>query len=393
MGGVLKVLTGILGVMAVVACLSTVGIIGYSMTGAGGKNNKETSNTTSSAEVSATVQPLEVPTTPPDEAATPTPEASETPRPVSTSSNLENHVHDYEETVVEQATCYKAGKVKYACECGDSYYIDIMSTGHVPDDWEIVRVPTAEREGLRVRKCIYCDDIVAQENIPFESDEDKDSASGSSNKVDTAHVHQYAATIEREPTCTLAGLRQYTCECGAFYTEMIPADGHVATDWTVVEEATATRMGREQRTCTVCGVLLDSRPTNVSTANPSASANASASAGTAASATPRPSASAGASASASAGASANPSSGSTSHTHEYRSYVLKAANCTEKGIRSFVCSGCGSSYAESVDLDLNNHTFRSVVIPATQNTRGYTAYTCVRCNYSYFDNYTPMIGN
>ena len=393
MGGVLKVLTGILGVMAVVACLATVGIIGYSMTGAGGKNNKETSNTTSSAEVSATVQPLEVPTTPPDEAATPTPEASETPRPVSTSSNLENHVHDYEETVVEQATCYKAGKVKYACECGDSYYIDIMSTGHVPDDWEIVRVPTAEREGLRVRKCIYCDDIVAQENIPFESDEDKDSASGSSNKVDTAHVHQYAATIEREPTCTLAGLRQYTCECGAFYTEMIPADGHVATDWTVVEEATATRMGREQRTCTVCGVLLDSRPTNVSTANPSASANASASAGTAASATPRPSASAGASASASAGASANPSSGSTSHTHEYRSYVLKAANCTEKGIRSFVCSGCGSSYAESVDLDLNNHTFRSVVIPATQNTRGYTAYTCVRCNYSYFDNYTPMIGN
>lgn len=393
MGGILKVLTGILGVMAVVACLATVGIIGYSMTGAGGKNNKETSNTTSSAEASPTVQPLEMPTPLPEAAATP--QASETPRPVSTSSNLENHVHDYEETVVEQATCYKAGKVKYACECGDSYYIDIMSTGHVPDDWEVVRVPTAEREGLRVRKCIYCDDIVAQESIRFESGEDGDSDSESSNKVDAAHIHQYAATIEREPTCTLAGLRKYTCECGAFYTEMIPADGHVATDWTVVEEGTATRMGREQRTCTVCGVLLDSRPSTVSAANSSSSANAnaSASAGTAASATPRPSASAGASASAGTNASANPSSGAASHTHEYRSYVLKAANCTEKGIRSFVCSGCGSSYAESVDLDLNNHTFRSVVIPATQNTRGYTAYTCVRCNYSYFDNYTPMIGN
>lgn len=48
--------------------------------------------------------------------------------------------------------------------------------------------------------------------------------------------------------------------------------------------------------------------------------------------------------------------------------------------------------AENVDKDLNNHTFRSVVIPATKDTQGYTAYTCVRCNFSYFDNYTPAIG-
>ena len=73
-------------------------------------------------------------------------------------------------------------------------------------------------------------------------------------------------------------------------------------------------------------------------------------------------------------------------------FVLKEANCTEKGIRSFVCS-CGSSKAESIELDMNNHTFRAVVIPATSTTQGYTAYTCVRCNYSYFDNYTPAIGH
>lgn len=72
--------------------------------------------------------------------------------------------------------------------------------------------------------------------------------------------------------------------------------------------------------------------------------------------------------------------------------MLKEANCTEQGIRSFICT-CGSSYAESIERDLNNHTYRAVVIPATRVTQGYTAYTCIRCNYSYFDNYTPAIGN
>lgn len=406
MSGVLKVLTGILGVMAVVACLATVGIIGYSLSGAGGKENKETSQNVGE---SADSQQPGVPTAAPDEVnpdasaapdevnpdASAAPEVKETPRPVSQVEDSENHVHDYEESIEEKATCYKAGRLKYTCECGDSYYVDIMSTGHVPDDWEIVRVPTADREGLRVKKCIYCDDIIAQESVTFESEDEEESGSGNTNKPDASHVHQYTSTIEREATCILAGLRKYTCSCGNFYTEMIPADGHVATDWTVVEEATTTRMGREQRTCNVCGVVLDSRPVNVLTSSPSSSADASANPGSSAttrpSATARPSTSPGASASASAGSSASPSSGPTPHQHSYRSYVLKTANCSEKGIISYVCS-CGSSYAENVDKDLNNHTFRAVVVPATKDTQGYTAYTCVRCNFSYFDNYTPAIG-
>lgn len=388
MSGVIKVLTGILGVMAVVACLATVGIIGYSMSGA--KEKKEASQ---NVEASADLQ-QGAPTTAPDAAEpveTPAAEVKETPRPVSQPGNSENHVHDYKESIEEKATCYKAGRLKYTCECGDFYYVDIMSTGHVADDWEIVRVPTADREGLRVKKCIYCDDIIAQESIPFESEED--SGSGDANKPDASHVHQYTSTIEREATCILAGLRKYTCSCGNFYTEMIPADGHVATDWTVVEEATTTRMGREQRTCNVCGVVLDSRPVNVLTSSPSSSANANASASASASAgtgaTARPSTSPGSSAS--AGASANPSESPAAHQHSYRSYMLKTANCTEKGIISYVCT-CGSSYAENIDKDLNNHTFRAVVVPATKDTQGYTAYTCVRCNFSYFDNYTPAIG-
>lgn len=361
MSGIVKVLTGILGVMAVVACLATIGIIGYSFIGAG---DDEELTAQSTEELLQSQQ--EVPTMVPEAASAS--DASETPSPIAVVSS--DHVHDYEETVEVKATCYQSGRLKYICECGDFYYVDVLSTGHVADDWEVVREATAERDGLRVKKCIYCDEIIAQESIPYESETGTSDGSSSSE----THVHRYTATTEREATCTLAGLRKYTCSCGNFYTEMIPAAGHVATDWTVVEEATTTQMGREQRTCSVCGVVLDSRPINVLEA--SATASASASATTASTA--------------SASASATPTA--TPHVHSYQSYVLKEANCTEKGIRSYVCS-CGSSYAESIDLDLNNHTYTSVVIPATKTTQGYTVYTCIRCNYSYYDNYTPALSN
>lgn len=369
MNGFLKVLTAVLGILAVVACIATIGIVGYSVT-----------NTDNSGGVHKEAAPLQASTVPTQlpvgqeqsgDEASDAAEVTPTPVPLVASG----HVHDYEETVVKKATCYCAGQMRYACVCGDEYYVDVASTGHVPDDWEIPKMPTTTEEGLRVKKCIYCDEIVASEPVAMLK------SSSAEASPTPAHVHQYTATTEREPSCVLAGLRRYSCSCGSFYTEMIPAPGHIASDWTVAEAATTTYMGREQRTCTVCGVLLDSRPVAMisASASPSASTSATASASTSASATAK--------ASASAGTSASPS---PSHTHNYVSYVLKEANCTERGIRSFVCT-CGSSYAESIELDLNNHTYRAVVIPAAATTQGYTIYTCIRCNSSYYDNYTPPL--
>lgn len=400
MSGLMKVLTGILGVMAVVACLATVGIIGYSMTGAGAQKNTEKTSSETVEQVQASTVPTQAPL---DEEPSQSAEPVQTPRPIGST----DHVHDYEETVVKKATCYSAGKIKYSCECGDEYYVDIMSTGHVAGDWEITRIPTAERDGIRVQKCIYCDDIVAQENIAFVDESNKDE-NGSGSEGDTEeeqpHIHQYTAETVREPSCILAGLRKYTCSCGNFYTEMIPAPGHVATDWTVAEEPTTTYMGTEQRTCTECGVVLDSRPIPMLSPSPSPSASAAATATGNTQTTARPSAtmtvvptSSGGTQTASPNASATPSATPTAvptatpHSHQYKSYVLKEANCTEKGIRSFVCN-CGSSYAESIERDLNRHTYRSVVIPPTRHTEGRTVYTCIRCNYSYYDNLTPALG-
>ncbi|MDE5909502.1 MAG: hypothetical protein K2H52_12280 [Lachnospiraceae bacterium] len=389
MNGIVKVLTGILGVLAVLACLATVGIVGYSLID--GENSKDSVQTSKEEEPEPTEIAAEtetptdteasaVPTQVPEETS---PKPDQTPAPMGNVLPVFDHVHDYEESLEKRANCYSAGRIKYTCECGETYYVDVMSTGHVAGDWETVRKPTEDNEGLRVRKCIYCDEIMAQENLLFENVNGGSSGSGSNEGAQGPHTHQYTASTEREPSCILAGLRKYTCSCGNFYTEMIPAPGHVATDWTVAAEPTTTMMGTEERTCVVCGVLLDSRPVNMLSPSPGAST------------TPAPAASAGQSSSSSAPTSApTPSAApsATPHSHNYQSYVLKEANCTEKGIRSFVCS-CGSSKAESIELDMNNHTFRAVVISATSTTQGYTAYTCIRCNYSYFDNYTPAIGH
>lgn len=45
-----------------------------------------------------------------------------------------------------------------------------------------------------------------------------------------AHVHSYIDSVIREPSCTDAGLRLYTCSCEESYTEAIQALGH---DWEV----------------------------------------------------------------------------------------------------------------------------------------------------------------
>ena len=40
------------------------------------------------------------------------------------------------------------------------------------------------------------------------------------------HTHSYTSEITTAATCTTAGVRTYTCECGDTYTEAIPAIGH-----------------------------------------------------------------------------------------------------------------------------------------------------------------------
>ena len=53
-----------------------------------------------------------------------------------------------------------------------------------------------------------------------------------------SHSHSYTGKVTTEATCTEAGIKTFTCSCGATYTETIPAKGHIYG---------------EDHKCTVCG--------------------------------------------------------------------------------------------------------------------------------------------
>ena len=66
------------------------------------------------------------------------------------------------------------------------------------------------------------------------------------------HTHSYTSKVTKPATCTEDGVRTYTCECGDFYTETIPAIGHRYGDFVVTKSATCTEDGVKTKTCANC---------------------------------------------------------------------------------------------------------------------------------------------
>ena len=52
------------------------------------------------------------------------------------------------------------------------------------------------------------------------------SGNNSGNNSKPAHTHSYSSSVTKQPTCSSAGVRTYTCSCGKSYTESIPATGN-----------------------------------------------------------------------------------------------------------------------------------------------------------------------
>ena len=72
--------------------------------------------------------------------------------------------------------------------------------------------------------------------VPKTTTSSGSSSSGGSSTP--SHSHSYTGKVTTEATCTEAGIKTFTCSCGATYTETIPAKGHIYG---------------EDHKCTVCG--------------------------------------------------------------------------------------------------------------------------------------------
>ena len=157
------------------------------------------------------------------------------------------------------------------------------------------------------------------------------------NPFGSAHSHIYTSKVTTQPTCTASGIRTYSCSCGDNYTETIPATGHKYVVTTI--EPTATSMGYDKHTCTICNYSFKDNYTD------------------------------------------------KLHTHSYTSKITKEPTCTADGIRTYSCS-CGDTYAEIIEAV--GHKYSTKTVAPTATSQGYDLHTCTVCNYSYKDNYTDV---
>lgn len=70
------------------------------------------------------------------------------------------------------------------------------------------------------------------------------------------HTHSYTATVV-QPTCADKGYTIHVCsDCGDYYKDSyVNPFGHSWGAWTDKEEATCTKEGLKERTCSVCGAV------------------------------------------------------------------------------------------------------------------------------------------
>lgn len=67
------------------------------------------------------------------------------------------------------------------------------------------------------------------------------------------HLHRYSSKLTKAVTCTEDGVMTYSCWCGDYYTDIIPAIGHDYDDGVVTKDSTCGEEGEMTYTCGNCG--------------------------------------------------------------------------------------------------------------------------------------------
>lgn len=138
------------------------------------------------------------------------------------------------------------------------------------------------------------------------------------------HAHSYTSSVTLDPTCTTAGVRTYTCECGDTYTEPIPALQHDYIYHYV--DPTCTARGYTRATCSRCDFdeILDYSYVDAL-------------------------------------------------GHDWNEQVPVPATCTEEGYTPLVCSRCGATDLTDI-VDALGHIYDYL-----DNGNGTHKYWCTRC--------------
>jgi len=75
------------------------------------------------------------------------------------------HNHKYTKKVTKKATCTKKGVKTYTCSCTKSYTKKLPKKKHVAGKYTVAQKATKTKDGLKVKKCIYCNKIMKKKTI------------------------------------------------------------------------------------------------------------------------------------------------------------------------------------------------------------------------------------
>ena len=195
------------------------------------------------------------------------------------------HSFSVEFTVDTAPTCTAEGsKSKHCANCEEKSEVTMIDAlGHDWDSGTITTEPTCTAEGVKTFNCSRCEEtkteaVTALGHTPSdpvrENDVDATCENEGSydevvycsvckeeinrNKKTVAalgHAWNEDYTVDKEATCTEEGSKSIHCSrCSETKdAETIPATGHSFSAWKTTKKTTEIAVGKQTRTCSVCG--------------------------------------------------------------------------------------------------------------------------------------------
>ena len=175
-------------------------------------------------------------------------------------------------------TCSSKGsydEVLYCVECGKEInrtYKETESLSHQESEWITDVEATCSSNGKLYKECTLCHEVLSEkitstgehklDKVVMEDDYCNGQQVGSvycsvCNTYITSYGHHYIKTVI-PASCTEDGEIRYTCDiCNDTYFNIIPASGHIESEYQTVSNATCTSSGSAIKTCIICEEIID----------------------------------------------------------------------------------------------------------------------------------------